>query len=385
MPLTDQWAFVNGYFNYLDGHYAWIDLFAQHNEHRIATTRIVLFADAILFEMRGLLPVAAAYASLAAMGAIGAYLVASRSSLERFTCFAVALGLLWSSANWLNFLWPFELSFAFVHLFAFTCLVALWRASRSRCALWIAVALAADALCVFSLGSGIFLIVPALLLALFLRTWRAAVPLAVFHSALVALYFTGYQRPADSLPYYFDAVRSLVVAAEFIGLALGKHEAVFGALGLALFALAAAHLSYLVLVRRPAHPACYIMASLALFVVVEAAVVGYARPGYVVGPRYATASIVFWAALLGTLWRLTAELRTRALVPVMAAGAIIAMNAPQFEASWRELSTFLSRVTAQARRGEYDHLSMERLCPHECAVNAFRRLEQLGIGPFVRR
>jgi hypothetical protein len=382
MPLTDQWALVDHYFAYLDGHYSWVDLFSQHNEHRIATTRIVLFADAILFGMRGLLPVAVTYASLAAMGAMGAFLLSSRASLERVTCFAVALGLLWSSAQWLDFLWQFQAQFIFVHLFALTCFIAVWRASQSRFYLWIALALAADVLCVFSLGSGVFVIVPALLLASFLRSWRAAALLTVFHSGFVALYFVGYQRPADALPYYFDPIRSLGVFAEFIGLAFGKHEAVFGALGLALFAVAAAHLSYLALVRRPAHPACYILASLAFFVVIEAAIVGYARPEYGVGPRYANASVVFWAAMLGVLWRLTEHLRARWLVPVIAGAVIVAMNAPHFEVPWREHAAFLSRVTAEVRRGEYDAVSMERLCPRGCA-GALRRLEQLGIGPFL--
>src|SRR5262249_5796722 len=159
------------------------------------------------------------------------------------------------------------------------------------------------------------------------------------------------------LPYSFDPTKSLSIVAEFIGLALGKHEVIFGALGLALFAVVAVHLSYLAIVRRPAHPACYIMAALACFVVIEAAIVGYARSGYGVGPRYATASVVFWAALLGLLWRLTEGRRTRALVPVMAGAAIFAMNAPQFEASWREHAAFLSRVTAEVRRGEFNPVS----------------------------
>jgi len=383
MPLTDQWAFVHQYLYYLDGHFSWADLFAQHNEHRLATTRVVLFADAILFGMRGLFPVALNYAILAAMAFIGAFLISSRSPLERVACFAAALGLLWSFSRWLDFLWPFNIQYTLVHFFALTCFVALSCASRSRFFLWIAVALAADALCVFSLGSGLFVIVPALLLTLFLRTWRAAVLFTAFHSALVALYFAGYHRPVSSLPYAFDPIKSFTVFAEFIGFAFGKHEAIFGALGLILFAAIAAHMTYLAVVRRPMHPASYVLLALACFVVVEAAAVGYARSGYEVGPRYATASVVFWAALLGVLWRITEHLKTRSLVPVLAGGAIFAMNAPHFEAPWRELAGFLSRVTAEVRRGEFNPVSMERLCPRECAVEPLHRLQQLEIGPFL--
>jgi hypothetical protein len=190
-------------------------------------------------------------------------------------------------------------------------------------------------------------------------------------------------RPESSLPYSFDPIKSFTVSAEFIGLAFGKHEAICGALGLILFAVVTAHLTYLAVVRRPTNPACYVLASLACFVVIEAAVVGYARSGYEVGPRYATASVVFWAALLGMLWSVIEHLRTRLLVPVMAGGAIFAMNAPQFEATWREHAAFLSRVSAEARRGEFDPVSMQRLCPGACAVQPLHRLHQLGIGPFL--
>jgi hypothetical protein len=383
MPIGDHWAFVADYLKYLDGHYSWPALLSQHNEHRLATTRIVLFADAILFGMRGLFAVAAMYASLATMAAIGAWVVSSRSNLERFTCFAAALGLVWSSAQWQDFGDGFQIQFVLVHLFAFICLFAVWCASQSRFFFWISVALTADALCVLSLGSGILVIVPAILLALFLRTWPAAVVLAIFHSALVVLYFTGYQTPVDAPHYHFDPTKSLRLVAEFIGLAFGKHEAIFGTLGLTLFAVVAAHISYLALVRRPAHSACYLMASLACFVVIEAVVVGYTRSAYDMAPRYATASVVFWAALLGLLWRLTEHLRTRWLVPLLAGGAIVAMNAPHFEAPWREHAAFLSRVTAEVRRGEFDPVSMERLCSAKCAVEPLHRLQRLEIGPFL--
>jgi hypothetical protein len=382
MPLSDQWAFVHDYFNYLAGHYSWTDLFSLHNEHRVVTTRIVLFADAILFGMRGLLPVAVAYASMAAMAVISAFVVSSRSTPERFTCFAAALGLVWSSAQWPSFLYTFNLQNIFVHLFALACLVAVWCASRSRFYLWIAVALAVDALCVLSAASGVFIIVPALLLALFLRTWRTLVLLALFHSALVVLYFTGYHLPAASLPYAFDPIRSPTIVAEFIGLALGKHEAICGALGLILFAVAAAHISYLAVVRRPAHPACYIMAALACFVVIEAAAAGYARSGYGVDGRYGTASVVFWAALFGLLWRLAEHRRTRLLVPVVTAGAIFAMNAPHFEVSWRLVATARSDITAEVRRGEFS--SVRLLCQIDCEVpRLLRELQRLAIGPFL--
>jgi hypothetical protein len=129
----------------LDGRFEWGGLFAQHNEHRIATTRIVLLADAILFRMRGLLPTTVMYASLAAI-ALTCGRLASRPGIERFTCTALALGVLWSTSQWGDLAWQFQLPFAFVHLFALVTLVAIWRANETNFAVWMAIAVAADAL-----------------------------------------------------------------------------------------------------------------------------------------------------------------------------------------------------------------------------------------------
>jgi hypothetical protein len=380
MPLGDQWAFVLDYFRYLDGTYRFADLFAQHNEHRLVTTRLVLFADAIFFAMRGLFPVIVTYACLAATAAIGARLAARPAPSERFVCLALALGLLWSTSEWQDFAWQFEVQFALVHLFALVCLVATWRASeRPR---WIIVALLADALAVFSLGSGVVLIAPVLLLASWLRTWRTALVLAAVHAVLVVCYFIGYQRPAGTPPYPFDAMNFLYLAAQFIGLPFGRYEEAFGALGLILAAAVTAHVSWRAFARQ-ACPACCVLAALALFVVLEGLIVAMARPWYDLGPRYAAMPVIFWGAIFGVIWRLTEGYRTRPLVPVMAVGAVIMMNAPPFAASWREQSAFLARAAAQTRAGTFDPHVMRRLCPLDFTEQAVRRLQALRLGPFA--
>src|SRR6516164_2667626 len=101
MPFGDQLVFVRDYFKYLHGTYAWSDLFSQHNEHRLVTTRIVLLADAMLFRMRGLLPIGGTYASLGTVALVGARL-AAQPGLDRLAASGFALGLLWSTSQWLN-------------------------------------------------------------------------------------------------------------------------------------------------------------------------------------------------------------------------------------------------------------------------------------------
>ena len=49
------------------------DLFAQHNEHRILTTRLVLLADATLFRMQGIFPIVLTYALLGLIGYLIVY------------------------------------------------------------------------------------------------------------------------------------------------------------------------------------------------------------------------------------------------------------------------------------------------------------------------
>jgi hypothetical protein len=382
MPLGDQWYVVRDYFDYLDGRYRWGGLFSQHNEHRLATTRIVLFADAILFRMRGLLPIVVMYASLAAIALTCARL-ASRQGIERFTCVALAFGLLWSTSQWADLAGQFQLQFTFVHLFALVTLVALWRANEANFAVWMAVAVAADALAVFSLGGGLLLIAPALLLLAWLRASRAVWSFALFHAALVGLYFMGYERPPHSVLYSFDFVSVLATAAEFVGLPVVKHQLFAGLLGIALLAILVAHISYRATVRAPIDPACCVLAALAVFVLCEALLVGYVRANYGVGPRYATVSVVFWAALLAALWKMTQQKRARLLLPWMAAAAVVAANAPAFEAAWREQIAFLTRVTDEVRVGTFDPLAMRRLYELDWTSQAVARLRALQLGPFA--
>jgi hypothetical protein len=382
MPFGDQLVFVRDYFKYLDGTYAWSDLVSQHNEHRIVTTRIVLFADAMLFHMRGLLPIGLTYASLGTVALLGARLVA-RPGVDRLAASGLALGLLWSTSQWLNLIWQFNIQFILVHLGGFVCLVALWRASRFGSAAWMALAIAADGFAVVSLGSGLLLIAPILLLGLWLRAWLSVAILTLFHVLFIGLYFAGYQWPIQSSLYLLDAGTIFRTAVEFVGTAAGKHEFFVGLGGIVLLAALVLHISWRVIARKPVDEACCVFAAMAVFPAVEALVVGYTRGSWGIHPRYATASVFFWAALLAGLWRMTQKSRMNLVVVAMTAGMVIVMNAPAFEASWREQNAFLSRVTQDARRDTFDPLVMQRLYEHPWTAEVVARLRALELGPFA--
>ena len=269
MPFGDQLVFVRDYFKYLHGTYAWSDLFSQHNEHRLVTTRIVLLADAMLFRMRGLLPIGVTYASLGTVALVGARL-AAQPGLDRLAASGLALGLLWSTSQWLNLTWPFNVQFIFVHLSAFVCLVALWQAIKSGSLAWLALAVAADGIAVASLGSGLLLIAPILFLGLWLRSWRPVAILAAFHALFTGLYFTGYHWPVQSTLYLLEAGTIFRTAVEYVGTAAGWHEFFVGLGGVVLLAVLTVHISWLVIARKPVDGACCVFAAVAVFSSIEA-------------------------------------------------------------------------------------------------------------------
>jgi hypothetical protein len=336
----------------------------------------------MLFRMRGLLPIGVTYASLGAIALLGARSVA-RPGVDRLAASGLALGLLWSTSQWLNFIWQFEIQFTIAHLCAFVCLVALWRASQSGSCAWLALAVAADGIAVASLGSGLLLIVPALLLGLWLRAWRPVAILAAFHVLFTGLYFTGYHWPVQSSFYLFDADIIFRTAVDFVGTAAGRHEFFVGLGGIVLLAALVLHISWFVIARKPVDEVCCVFVAIAVFSAAEALVVGYTRGSWGIGPRYATASVFFWAALLAALWRMTQKSRIRLVVPAMAVGMVIVMNAPAFEASWREQVSFLSRVTKDARSDTFDPVAMERLYEHPWTAQVVARLRDLELGPFA--
>ena len=173
-PFGDEWTFVYGsILPYLDGQYSLLSLFDQANEHRILTTRLVLFGDAIWFQMRGLFPTIVMYVALAGIAALLSYLAVDKEERAgQVAAFLIMLALTWSTSQFLVFSYHYEVGFPLLHLFALASLFALALAvteeGRARY-WWLAAALAADFLAVWSQGSGLFLTVCFVLLCLWLR------------------------------------------------------------------------------------------------------------------------------------------------------------------------------------------------------------------------
>lgn len=376
LPYFDQWSFIqNDYFRYLDGVYRWTDLFARHNEHRILTTRLVLFADAIFFQMRGVMPILFIYATLA-LTAAGVAALCADTARRAVIVFLAALGLAWSTCQWPNLASAFQAQMTLVHLFALAALAALSVGSTAA----LCIAAVADVLAVFSLGSGIFLIFPLGLVAALTRRYCAFIPLALLHLALVIIYLDATWPATDPI-YGFAPLRSFMLMLEFIGLPFGG-AASAGAVGLLVFASLLG-----VAVRRSAAGArdgrTAALLGLAAFVLVEGAVVAYTRFEYGVGPRYGTAAVVFWLATMAAAWRMAGQ-RFGAAMACVACGLTLVANQPSYEADWRAYFTSMEQACRDLEGGDLSGESLGRFFvePQPYLPEAIRRLADLHAGPF---
>ena len=363
LAFADQWVFVvHDYFRYLDGQYHWTELFAHHNEHRIGTTRIVLFADAVLFNMQGWLPLLTQYLNLAGIAAMIARLATTKDD-NFFVVLVPALALTWSISQFNNFSWAFQPSFSFVHLFAIAAIVSLSRAlDAERWWPWLIAACGFDLLAANSLASGLLVIAPAICVSVWMR--RVDRRLLIFcaaHLIISAWYFVGY------VPHPYNAYgipslnRAWEMIANFIGMDFGGWyylEISAGELSIIAFVLTAAAITWLSLVRKKGIDAnSAALLSIAVFVFIEAVTVAFAREGYDLGPRYATMSVVFQCGLLGFYWRQSASLSSATIVR----GAIIAVativlieaNTLRWESAWRDHIANIDKATDEFSKGIY--------------------------------
>lgn len=344
--VHDHWRFLGDLQRVAAGDYTVWDLLRPHNEHRILTSRLSFFVDTYLFDMSNR---SLAVTMYAAMMAIGVFIVRlSLGAAAGWRAWAavlpLALGILWSPVQHGNFSWGFQPQFPYVHLFAaltigsFAALVGA--RTSARFAGLLALTILFDFLTIYSMGSGLFVVVAIVGVALWLRTpWRATLSVLAGHAVLSATYFIGFRLPRSGNPT-FNPAEVLAYGSRLLGKVADSTETVAGpagALGLALFlALGLWMLRRSWIERKSNDGAAAVLLALAGFVVTEAFLVGISRFHHVSGDiwipsRYATLSAVFWVALLGALWRtlkcLSAEkerhLPFRPAAPVLAAGALL--------------------------------------------------------------
>jgi hypothetical protein len=190
MPMADEWVWLmTDFFPYLDGKYSASKLLTQIAEHRLLTTRLVLFIDAIFFDLRGLFPSTVTYLSLASIAFMLVRLAVQPATVPvQAAAFLILLAITWSTSQYFNLTWSYQVQFPLVHLFALRALwsfaIAVTTEDNVRYA-WLALALICDFLAIWSAGSGLFLTASFLLIAIWLGNNRLVAIFFLIHLLIV--------------------------------------------------------------------------------------------------------------------------------------------------------------------------------------------------------
>jgi hypothetical protein len=308
VPFADFW----GQFPFLEravgGDLRIGDLWAQSNEHRIFLPRIEYLLDYRLFGGTNVFLFAVIAASCALVAAVlaAAVWIETRDRLVTWAAFCAATIAALSPVAYENLYWAFQVHFVQVFLFAALAVLAVVMASRSTVARrrdrWTAASGLAAIAATYSLGNGLLvwpvLIALALVLALELRT-------TIFLGAAAGLTILSYLWDYDAtthgnLSHPFGLVKYTAV---YLGSALRDEgttaAGVLGAVGLIVFAVLC-----MLTWRGRAGAAITtpVGAGISLFVVLTALQTASGRLDLgidqALSSRYATASFVFWLALL---------------------------------------------------------------------------------------
>jgi hypothetical protein len=384
-PQFDHWLFVTEYLRYLDGNYSLADLFVRHGEHRIMTTRLVLFADAIWFSMRGIFPITAMYLTLAFMALLAATLVVGESAARWrvAAAFIMGLGMAWSISQWSNLTGAFQIGFAFVHLFALLTYQALAMAlnsgERSSALAWFTLAGVADFFAMFSLGSGFLVGIAALAMAIWLRkSGPVLFVFAAFHVGLCVLYFRNYV-PATQLYGVAYPLDYLTLAANFLAESIASKTPYQTSVGLALiacFIAAAGWASWRSIFKSQAlDRGAAVFLGMASFVVLEAALTAYTRVNTGSAERYATPAIVFDMCMLAFAWRVASNQTIRGCVVLITVFIIVLANLPGYATLWRNHIAYIE--------GPYARQALEPASLAPWVIEPVKKMKELHLGPFV--
>ncbi len=313
-PYWDYWDWLTDFHAYAQGHYTLHDLFKPHNEHRIVTTRLLLFADAFWFHLTGWFVLAVNLICLAGIGGLLAH--AGRTSANRAANATlpalVYVAWMWSTCQWFNLILPFEVQHALMCVFivaaALLLVPATDPASRHK-PIWAALAAIAFFLALFSVAGGL-LALPWLLLLLLARRapLRPAAVFAVLAAAASALFLWNYHPPHPprmDVATFQDAGKLIEFACAYLGSAFYAVRGVpliAGAAGMTLFAVLGAVIGRSTWRGAPQTGRAMALYAICGVFVLTAAAAAIARGkgglAAALEPRYATVSLTFWAALL---------------------------------------------------------------------------------------
>ena len=329
--LWDQFPFIE---RGLRGEIGLSDLFAQHNEHRIALARLQFLVDYGLFDGTSvfLFGAIAAASLLLALGFAAAVWIDTHDRVLALGALSVAVTATMSPAGIENLTWSFQVAFVQVFLFATVAILALVMAAHStttsRRGVWAAVAVAAVAgvAATYSMANGLIvwpiLVLLALVLGLDRRLTAAVATVGVLS---IGLYLWSFEfSPRGNLS---DPVGLVHFTAVYLGSVVwgagSAPAALVGATGLILFPVLCALCWRGRSGRSVAVPFGAGVAAFAVLTAAETAVgrLDLGGTAQALSSRYSIGSATFWLALLVGLVPLVRErARSAPVVPVRLPG-----------------------------------------------------------------
>lgn len=310
MPFMDQWDIVTLKRAVEDRGLLWIDLFFQHNEHRILFPRLIFLADYAWFEGRNILNlIVNGLTQLLGVLLIVKALDAGRRGPLETLGLAAAASMIVSLAQYENFFWGFQVQFLGVYAAGAWGIYAYFQADAAADAkrrwAWGLLAVACAVYATFNMANGVFAGFAAALAAVLCRRklWVSALPLVVA-GLLLAIYLQDYNSPAhhaspsETLEH---PVRYIAFLMAYLGgpwtFRTPNAAVVAGALGVA---ATAAMFLHIVVRQRPLTATQRAMFGIVLFIGMTAGVTTMGRLNFGLihsqSARYFTAALWFWAA-----------------------------------------------------------------------------------------
>jgi hypothetical protein len=364
LPWWDMWDY---WVWYLKPHPApLLNLFAQHNEHRIAVARLFFLADQGFFQGRAIFIFVSIFLIQFCHAILLwrlAYLAhPHRKTLSVFLGSA-ALLCLFSAEQYTNFTWSFQIQFVVVYFAvtgALTSLLVFARlcdegaaTNESRRWFWLGIAILVGIIATYSMANGLLVWPVLLLLALWFRLPRPVKGvLLLVGVAMWTLYLWGYKSPPQTSSIrdgFHNLPQSFVFAMCVLGSPLndfvfeidrifsmgGEQWQLVWTAAAGLIGFTASALLWIVFGRnrRDTSRADAVILHLLLFLVATTALIGLGRSNAplrdALHSRYTTVGLLFWFCIFflcaSLIVRRSRSQDSQSLVLFQFAGAMLAL------------------------------------------------------------
>jgi hypothetical protein len=307
-PYMDEWAFVGDAANFRLSNW-WGFLWHQHNEHRIALTRLVLGIDLLLFRYRGTFPIAVILSIQTLQVILFSYVywtTVQCPASVKVAYSALITGLMFSATQMENFVWPFQVGFAAVFCAAAIAILSLIKHCRTKHhkAGYLSLSISSGVCTTGSLSNGLFIWPTMLLIALTERA-RASTIIGVttVGGLMTFLYLRGYSSPshhANPLQSILHPVAILSYMAVYLTNPIGGRIATACAL-IGFGALLAAVIFRAQLKLGDFWHSSAFFWYFALFALITPFITSLGRMNFglqqATASRYATPALTFWASI----------------------------------------------------------------------------------------